>query len=183
MKVGKLISNIRKERHLSITNLSEMINVSISYISQIEHDFISPSLSTLEKISRALDVPINIFFHEQDPVHSFVKSNEVKAINHMGCVYQQLTDSPNQEIDSLIISGDLVTMSPVLHEGVKLLYMLEGETLWFVASDEYRLKEGDSLYFDASTPHGCRHQFTPSAKVVVISAVMKKKPDSPICNP
>ena len=40
------------------------------------------------------------------------------------------------------------------HEGLELLYMLEGEVDYRHGDQVYALKPGDSLFFDADSPHG-----------------------------
>ena len=40
------------------------------------------------------------------------------------------------------------------HEGLELLYMLEGEVDYRHGDQVYPLKPGDSLFFDADAPHG-----------------------------
>jgi mannose-6-phosphate isomerase-like protein (cupin superfamily) len=45
-------------------------------------------------------------------------------------------------------SGDSYT-----HEGEEFLYILRGEFAITLNSEEYRLKRGDSFYFESATPH------------------------------
>jgi quercetin dioxygenase-like cupin family protein len=40
------------------------------------------------------------------------------------------------------------------HEGLELLYMLEGEVDYRHGDQVYALKPGDTLFFDADAPHG-----------------------------
>ena len=40
------------------------------------------------------------------------------------------------------------------HEGLELLYMLEGEVDYRHGDQVFPLKPGDSLFFDADAPHG-----------------------------
>jgi len=63
--IGKKIRNIRKNKNMTIVELSEKINVTSGYISQIERDLISPSLAVLKRLSDALDVPLSVLFSEE----------------------------------------------------------------------------------------------------------------------
>ena len=40
------------------------------------------------------------------------------------------------------------------HDGMELLYMLEGEVVYRHSNNLYRMTAGDSLFFDADAPHG-----------------------------
>lgn len=55
---------LRKERGMSVNKLSEVSGVSLGFISDIENNKTNPSIPTLEKIAKALDVKIELFFKE-----------------------------------------------------------------------------------------------------------------------
>ena len=40
------------------------------------------------------------------------------------------------------------------HDGIELLYMLEGEVVYRHGDETYLMEPGDSLFFDADAPHG-----------------------------
>ncbi|WP_082038843.1 helix-turn-helix domain-containing protein [Vibrio rotiferianus] len=60
--VGKKIKEIRKKKSLTIEDLSEKSGVSVGHISRLENGKKSPTISTLEKLATALDVPVVYFF-------------------------------------------------------------------------------------------------------------------------
>ncbi|EGQ8079027.1 helix-turn-helix domain-containing protein [Vibrio vulnificus] len=60
--VGKKIKEIRKKKALTIQELAEVSGVSEGHISRLENGLKSPTISTLEKLANALDVPIVYFF-------------------------------------------------------------------------------------------------------------------------
>ncbi|KHF82549.1 DNA-binding protein [Vibrio vulnificus] len=62
MVVGKKIKEIRKKKALTIQELAEVSGVSEGHISRLENGLKSPTISTLEKLANALDVPIVYFF-------------------------------------------------------------------------------------------------------------------------
>ena len=59
--LGEHVRNIRKKRGITLKELAEKTGLSIGYISQIERDLTDPSLSTLRKLSAALDIPTYLF--------------------------------------------------------------------------------------------------------------------------
>lgn len=57
--IGKRIQTLRRERQLSLSELSRRANVAKSYLSAIERDVqTNPSLQVIERISRVLGVPV-----------------------------------------------------------------------------------------------------------------------------
>lgn len=59
---GKKVAELRKMRHLSQEELAERCNVHRTYIGSIERGEKSPTLNTIEKIAKGLNVCINTFF-------------------------------------------------------------------------------------------------------------------------
>ncbi|KXS49395.1 Helix-turn-helix [Halanaerobium congolense] len=58
-KLARKIKRFRKERELTQLKLAARAGLAQSFLSNIENGLQSPSLKSLEKISKALDVPLN----------------------------------------------------------------------------------------------------------------------------
>ena len=61
-KLGKRISQIRRQRHLTSERLAYENGISKGYLSDIENGKRLPSLKLLEKIAQALDVSLRDLF-------------------------------------------------------------------------------------------------------------------------
>lgn len=62
MNLGKAIQTCRLKRGLSQEALAKRADCSISYLSMLENSKRDPTLSTVERIAAALNVPIEILF-------------------------------------------------------------------------------------------------------------------------
>lgn len=62
MEIGKRIQNLRQSRGLSLRELGSRINISYSYISQIENGSKTPNLDFLNMIAKFFDVEVSLFF-------------------------------------------------------------------------------------------------------------------------
>ncbi len=60
--VGKKIKEARKKKKLTIEDLASQSGLSVAHLSRLENGRKSPTITTLEKIALALDVPIVYFF-------------------------------------------------------------------------------------------------------------------------
>jgi transcriptional regulator with XRE-family HTH domain len=58
MKVGAAIKAKRKEQLLRQEELARRVGITQSYLSQLENDRKEPNLSTLRRISEALNIPL-----------------------------------------------------------------------------------------------------------------------------
>ncbi|MFD2922992.1 helix-turn-helix domain-containing protein [Halobacillus naozhouensis] len=62
--IGTRIQQIRKDRHMSLSELADRAGVAKSYLSSIERNLqTNPSIQFLEKISKELDISINFLLH------------------------------------------------------------------------------------------------------------------------
>lgn len=64
--LGEKMRNIRKSKKKTLSDVSKLTDLSISYISQIERDAIEPSLSSLRKIAEVLDTPLYMFMDDNN---------------------------------------------------------------------------------------------------------------------
>ena len=59
MEIGRAIKEIRNEKGISQNKLSKLTGFNRGYLYKLESDLISPSLETLEKIAKALDIQVS----------------------------------------------------------------------------------------------------------------------------
>ena len=64
MKIGEKLKSLRQEKLLTQNELADRCELSKGFISQLERDLTSPSLSTLEDILEVLGTNIREFFNE-----------------------------------------------------------------------------------------------------------------------
>jgi transcriptional regulator with XRE-family HTH domain len=60
MNVGHAIRFCRQQKKLSIPELAARVGLSVSYISLLERNGRDPPLSTMERISRSLEIPLSV---------------------------------------------------------------------------------------------------------------------------
>lgn len=60
MDIGSIISSLRKKEGINQAKLAKMSGISQTYLSQIENNKKEPHLSSLKKISEALEVPLPV---------------------------------------------------------------------------------------------------------------------------
>jgi len=82
IKVGERIKAIREESGLSLKGLADLTGFSTALLSQMENHLISPSLGTIIKIARALNLPLGHFFGRgSDQPYSIVRKDERKRVS------------------------------------------------------------------------------------------------------
>mgnify|MGYP000945841411 CR=1 FL=1 len=172
IKVGEFIRTVRKRRRLTTTQLAEKLELSNGYISLIERDIVSPSLATLRNIANVLQVPLESFFlnMEEEVVYSHLKQEEQEVLTNKGKNWRMLIDKNRTNIMGAYFADVPEQDEDIYsHEGVKLIYVLEGESAISIAKEDYTLKAGDSLYFDASLLHWDQKDNDNPRKVLVVT--------------
>lgn len=66
MVIGERIRVIRESKKLSQGEIQKRTGLLRCYISRVEHGHTVPTVETIEKIARAVDVPLYRFFCEDD---------------------------------------------------------------------------------------------------------------------
>jgi len=68
MNIGEILRKARLKNKLRLKDVADRTNLSVSYISDIEHGKSTPPVDTLQSLCNALDVSIYSFFHEDEPM-------------------------------------------------------------------------------------------------------------------
>ena len=133
-------------------------------VSKIENGQISASLSTLQTIAEALKIPLGVLFKEYDSGEECVavKAGDGTLVQQRGTmfghIYQLLGQLKGTGLAFEPYIVELTDKSEMTqsfqHTGVEFLYLLEGSLIYIHAGEQYPLEEGDSLVFDARSPHG-----------------------------
>jgi transcriptional regulator with XRE-family HTH domain len=66
MQIGTRLKEIREAKNLSQGDVEKRTGLVRCYTSRVEHGHTVPSIETLEKFARALEVPLYQLFHESD---------------------------------------------------------------------------------------------------------------------
>ena len=158
MEVGEKIRSLRHKQKISIEQLSAMSGLSKGLISQIERDITGPSVASLWKISKALNVTMNYFFDEYDDLNQIVRKDERKKLimRKSTRVYELLSPDLKKQIEMLMIEikpNENISAELISHDGEECGVVIKG-TLRIISGDNiYDLQEGDSIYLDSTIPH------------------------------
>lgn len=164
--IGREVRAFRKKLGITVADLAQATSLSLGMLSKIENGITSPSLTTLQALSRALGVPVTAFFRrfEEERSAVFVKAGQGLEIERRGTRaghQYNLLGHVDANTSGVVVEPYLITLSansdifPTFqHEGMEFLYMLEGEVVYRHGSHLFRMLPGDSLFFDADAPHG-----------------------------
>jgi transcriptional regulator with XRE-family HTH domain len=157
--VGGSLRRLREKRNLTIRALAEKSGLAINTLSLIENGKSSPSVSTLQQLAVALEVPITAFFETKTPKKSiaYIKADQrPQATFDHGILEDLGAGSIIQAVEPFIVILEPNSGSgtqEIVHTGYEFVYCLEGRILYTIEGQTYLLEPGDSLVFEAYLPH------------------------------
>ena len=163
-EVGERIKTMRKEKKLSLEELSKMTGFKVELLSKIETNEIKPQIGTIIKLGKALDSAFGrIVSGVGNKLYSVTRNSERKQVSrtttmegqkqiytylslapevkgrHMEALIVRLEENPNQDMS--------------VHEGEEFIYVLDGLAILKIGEDKFELEPGDSVYYLSTTPH------------------------------
>jgi transcriptional regulator with XRE-family HTH domain len=155
MELGQRIKTRRKELNLSLRDLAEQVDLTASFLSQVERDLASPSIDSLRKISQALEVPIFYFLIEGNSTCPVVRRDQRRKVIPAGShlIYELLTPDLNRKMEVLMMElapGETYKADLLRQQTEECIFVLQGQLEIGLAETFYRLDSGDSVYFEGS---------------------------------
>lgn len=166
MNIGKQLRKLRKEKKMSLKELSKKSKVAMATLSRMEHGLMTGTLKSHTNICKALGVSLVDLYREAE--------NEQKKISFMRerdkrDMFVYAKKSKLEFLTAKIM--DKKMMPALLHiarggethreenkaSSEKFIYVLSGVMTVNIDKKEYRLNRRDSLYFDASLPHSFKN--------------------------
>jgi len=157
---GQRFRRLRTRRGLSLAQVARATKVSVGFLSALERGQMRSSISTLRRIARFYRTNILSLFETAAENPRLVRAGERKFLETTPGVRMELL-----AWGQTVMEPHLFRVKPgggsgesYSHEGEEFLHILRGEfEIWLNGQEHYRLKPGDSLYFESSTPHRWRN--------------------------
>ena len=175
-----MVRTTRLQHGMTVAQLAQATGLSNGMLSKIENGATSPSLATLQSLSHALSLPITAFFHfyeTQREVQHVKAGNRIEVERRgtrAGHQYHLLGHIGSNN-SGVVIEPYLITLTTASdrfpafqHDGIELLYMLEGEVTYRHGERCFHLAPGDSLLFDADAIHGPEELVTLPARYLSV---------------
>lgn len=157
-EIFKKIKKLRDEQGLTLKELSEKTELSVSFLSQIERGTSSLAITSLKKIADAFGVPMIHFFEEEEEGHYAIKKNDQKPfkIEHSDSTYVRLSSQfPDRKLEPVLVTIKPFQKEaePVSHPGEEFYYVLEGAVLFTIDQSEYYLQKGEAIHYPSTLTH------------------------------
>jgi transcriptional regulator with XRE-family HTH domain len=170
--IGKRIKTLRTQLGQTQADVAQVCELTKSMLSKVEKGIAYPSVAALVRIAHALGTTVSALMEHGDsdrPVYvrkSQAEKTLIKAEKGYA-VFPYGAEFPDKKMQAFLFvakKGE-VKKHVVSHPGEEFIYVIEGEIAFRVGDEEFTMKPGDTLFFNAANEHGMM-PLTPSAKYI-----------------
>ena len=162
MHVGIIINKLRKEKRMTLLDLSRKSGVALATLSRIENGRMTGTLDSHMNIANALEIPLPDLYTN---LAYLKKQVEVKTKKTTADVFIHNKNVASEMLISKVTNKKMLPLLIKLNKGgatrkeeakigvEKFIYLLEGKIEAIVGEEKYNVAKGDTLYFESSLPH------------------------------
>ena len=177
MHVGEIIHILRKERKMTLLELSGKSGVALATLSRMENSKMTGTLESHINICKALEMSLPDLYRD---LEASAKTVDVQAkktrtdvfVHHKKATSEMLVPNVlNKKMMPTIIKiakgGN--THNEETRPGIeKFAYVLDGKVEANIGKERYILGRGDTLYFESSAPHYFRNAGAGVARLICV---------------
>lgn len=178
MHVGEIIHKIRKERDMTLLELSEKSGVALATLSRIENGKMTGTLQSHMDICKAFEITLPELYKD---LSASKKTIEMQSKTARTEVFVHDKRSSSEMLASNVLTKKMMPIMIKIEKGgtthkeenkagvEKFIYLLAGKIDAAIGENIYHLATGDTLYFAASVPHFFKNTGTAEARLICVS--------------
>ena len=155
MSIGVKIKDLRNKCSLTQEELANRCDLTKGYISQLENDLTSPSISTLTDILTALGTNLKDFFSDDEEQIVFTEDDYFEKENDTSKITWLVPNSQKNEMEPILfqLAPHAKADLDYPHEGQEFGFVLEGVITLVYGTKEVICKKGETFYFTTDKNH------------------------------
>jgi transcriptional regulator with XRE-family HTH domain len=166
-RIGARLKHARLVNHMRLKDVAESAGCSESMLSKIENERAIPSLTTLHRLCKALNLSVSTLLSSDtaDP-WTIMRPEQRKTIGHSKAAGSEgvLAEILVPSAEGRLLEGFLVVIEPgghtngtLQHKGEEVGFVVEGQLELTLNNEKHLLRAGDSFYFPSDLPHAYRN--------------------------
>lgn len=156
MDIGKKLRELRLQNDLTLEDLASRSELTKGFLSQVERNLTSPSISTLTDILEALGTNLSDFFREEKegPV-TFTAQDFFEDMRDDYTIEWVIPNAQKNKMEPIRLTLHPRRRSAELlsHQGEEFGYVLKGSVTLIRGGKRYRLRAGETFYIDGTAGH------------------------------
>ena len=172
MNIGEKLKELRLRNGLTLEELAARSELTKGFLSQVERDLTSPSISTLEDLLEALGTNLAEFFKsEKEEKIVFSQQDFFVAEKDAYTIEWIIPNAQKNEMEPILLElspqGSSKEFDP--HDGEEFGYVLEGRITLVNGDKEYPVKKGETFYINGKYRHYLKNNGKNEARVLWIT--------------
>lgn len=172
VEIGRKIKQYRLQLDLTQEELAQRTELTKGYISQLENDLCSPSISTLQDILNILGVTLEEFFAEPKVEKIvYTKADYFESKNGGGTNTWLIPNSQRKDMEPIILTlpDGAECEERLPFEGEEFGFVLDGRIEIVTTREKYKLKKGDSFSINGQKQHFIRNIGSGVARILWVT--------------
>ncbi|NLW14661.1 MAG: cupin domain-containing protein [Erysipelothrix sp.] len=169
MDIGKKMRKYRVQNGLTLEELASRSELSKGFLSQIENDITSPSISTLNDIVEVLGMDLSSFFKDDKEEQIVFTSDDyfVDEKEH-ATLHWIVPNAQKNDMEPILLelAEDGESQEVLPHEGEEFGYVLEGKVTLIHGDESLELRKGQTFYIKGEQTHKLINKHKQKAKVI-----------------
>lgn len=173
MELGTKIKRLRLQNNLTQEELADRCELTKGYISQLENELTSPSITTLEDILNALGTTFADFFKdEKEEKVVFTEAEFIEKVADTHKIEWLVPNAQKNEMEPIRVTVEPHTTleEDVPHEGEEFGYVISGRVWLHIGQAAYCVKKGEVFYFTSDEPHRLENRTNEKAVVLWVAS-------------
>ena len=173
MELGTKIKRLRLQNNLTQEELADRCELTKGYISQLENELTSPSITTLEDILNALGTTFADFFKdEKEEKVVFTEAEIIEKVADTNKIEWLVPNAQKNEMEPIRVTVEPHTTleEDVPHEGEEFGYVISGRVWLHIGQAAYCVKKGEVFYFTSDKPHRLENRTNEKAVVLWVAS-------------
>jgi transcriptional regulator with XRE-family HTH domain len=176
--LGRRVRAARLARRLTLEEVVSRADFTVSWLSKVENGQLTPSLEGLVKLADVLECGVDDLVEglSTPPRHVVVKGGHGRAETVRSAksptTIEHLADQwRGRAMQPTIIHLGGASRPAVMdsHDGERFLFVLEGDVRFEYGDEVIMLGPGDSIYVDATIPHGLSSRGKGKARILSVA--------------
>ncbi|MBU2431618.1 MAG: XRE family transcriptional regulator, partial [Proteobacteria bacterium] len=162
---------LRKNKGLTLEDVSNISGVSKSMLSEIERGATNPTILVLWKIAQGLKIPLTKLIEEEEKEYLVVKKDENKLMSedeklNIFSIFPYY-EPHRSEVYKIEMAGFSKLSNDGHMNGVdEIIFVMEGKVKMVLGSSETELQKGDAIRFNGEISHGFINDHTENAMLL-----------------
>lgn len=171
--IGSVLKSLRKQRGFSLARVAEACGLSTSFLSAVERGKSDISVTRLARVAAVFNHDLGSllgFSAERTTPHLVNGDDHIRVDRGKGIFYEAFR-IPGTAIELFVVrfSPRSSFEAAVIHAGLDVCFVVEGELVLEFGGSDYAVKEGSCITWPGSHPHRMHNRSSKAARIVAFS--------------